>query len=408
MFKYGMKFVIDTDLPNVQKYHAARGYNIDCPLCGAKRKMNIDEEKGVFSCPICCMEKGNGFLKLHMLLRHFNSTAEAKKDLDARFESLSQSEKKLVFTESTTAVSVSSVTENRQAARIEFRDRIYREWLKQMPLSKSDRNELHSEKRGWLSDEYIAKKMYATYSEGKVKHSDISYTYPEFAWVTVTNDRLPWVKMRKRGKSPIPGFNITKAGRLISQREKDCMLIPVIDRYGRISFLQQKYPKLPDTASPEQKARFKKYGRYGSYGASGCSTSGLESIHYTGFDFSQNQKGITPKTVCLTEGILKSDIASYLSDRPFIALVGVSVYSQLDQELQFLKSGGTKMIVVCVDMDYLSNRNVANAMNTIIQKIKNAGLIASLCTWDNRWKGIDDVLIAKKKGYNIGFQYTFY
>ena len=401
MFQYGIDFVVQQDLPGIRKYSAARGYSIDCPFCGGHRKMNINPDKGVYSCPRC--GRSGGFLKLHMELARLSDTKSAKHDLDQRYGVMDEPSRKAV---SVQAARASHYVPENKAARIEKRDAIYRKWLELLPLNEDHLAEIHSERRGWMDDEFIDHMGYKSYAEGNIQCNGINYTLPEYAYLSAAHvmNMAPDQYFSRFDHSDIPGFMLTRNNHLLSQREENCLLIPVRNRAGRISFLQQKYPKLPENATQQEKDSFKKYGRYGSYGETGCSTSGIESIHYTGFDFARNCIS-TPKNVCLTEGVLKADIASYLSGKPFIALVGVSVYSQLDNELSFLKSHGTENIFVCTDMDYMTNENVKRAMETIIEKIRKTGLRAVFCSWDPEEKGIDDVLIAKRKGKNIHFEY---
>lgn len=397
-FRYNIDFVVDTDLPSATKYKASRGYLIDCPFCNKKRKMNIDNQKNVYSCPACGMS--GGMLKLHKELCDLPDTKLAKKDLEARYDGLSEEGKAKVV--ETKATQPSYLEEKWKVYPLKERSAIYEAWLKMLTIDKEHLDELHSERRGWLSDEDIARLGYKSYSEGKIG----KYTYPEKALIegaTVLYDNpddklhYNWFLFNKV-HSQVPGFfpvgKFKESEHILSQREKDCLLIPVRYRHGEISFFQQKYPPLPKDATPEKKEKYKKYGRYGSYGEKGCSTSGLESIHYAGFDYNSDK---TPESVWLTEGVLKADIASTLSGKAFIALIGVSVYSQLPKELEYLKQHGTKRICVAVDMDYKEKKSVKNSLNTICGMVEEAGLECREMSWDDRYKGIDDFLIELSK-----------
>ena len=199
----------------------------------------------------------------------------------------------------------------------------------------------------------------------------------------------------KRNGSRVPGFYVEDDKLVSFNPGNGVSFLPVRWRHGEISFLQTKFPPLEEGASKEEKESYKKYGRYGSFGPTGCSTSGLQSIHYTGFDYESDD---TPETVWLTEGVLKSDIASIKANVPFIALVGISVYSQLPDELKYLKDHGTKTINVAVDMDYRDKISVANSMNRICELIVSSGLKCNIVTWNSQYKGIDDALIASSMG----------
>ena len=156
---------------------------------------------------------------------------------------------------------------------------------------------------------------------------------------------------------------------------------------------KRNHKKEEEEASVKEKESYHKYGRYASsWKKTGCASSGAESIHYTGFDYSFD---VTPETVWLTEGILKADIAAYHSGRAFIALIGVNNTSQLPDELKYLKEHGTKRICIAVDMDYREKENVASALDTIERMVFESGLEGVVIQWDGHYKGIDDYILAR-------------
>lgn len=99
-------------------------------------------------------------------------------------------------------------------------------------------------------------------------------------------------------------------------------------------------------------------------------------------------------TVYLTEGGLKSDVASCLSgDKLFIGLTGVQNTGFLKEVISSLSP---KKIVEAVDMDVRSNPQVQKA------QVKIQAIFAPLCEtykrlfWPIDQKGVDDYLLFRK------------
>lgn len=394
--------VVAFDLPNAKRYKAASGFNIDCPFCGRKRKLNINVQKGVWACPAC--GEGGGFLTLHSKLHgHENDKKWASRDLYTKIAKLSKEQIKALENNSEIIEIESKDEPISKAYDLKTRNKIFHSFLNHLPISESFYKELSSEKRGNLNLDLIKKLGYRSYSNKEFNSKYGSVNAAEFAVIEALG--MPAKNLEdspkiygnyfERTGSQVPGFTV-KNHRIVAQDVKGCSFLPVRSRHGEISYLQTKFPPLSPSVSQKEKEKYKKYGRYMSYGKYGCSTSGLESIHYT-YKMNYNSE-TTPEEVWLTEGILKSDIAATLSNKPFIALVGISVYSQLPEELKYLKEHGTKSIVVATDMDYINNPSVAKSLKKIISMIKDSGLTCKVASWNSEYKGIDDFLIAANKG----------
>ena len=123
---------------------------------------------------------------------------------------------------------------------------------------------------------------------------------------------------------------------------------------------------------------YKKYSWYSSSEKdTGCGVSGCENIHFAG-DWST-----IPKACCITEGILKSDIAAYLSGKPFIGLVGVNNVGQLVKVLTYLAERGLESVYIYVDMDYRDKREVQKALDNIKKKINQSGHLTFITESEN-------------------------
>jgi hypothetical protein len=95
--------------------------------------------------------------------------------------------------------------------------------------------------------------------------------------------------------------------------------------------------------------------------------------------------------VWVTEGPLKADIASFLSGHTFIGLAGVNAAKDLSQQL---KQMGVKEAIVALDMDFVRNEHVEDAINRIHADLKKAGIRTATACWNpGMGKGIDDALL---------------
>lgn len=99
--------------------------------------------------------------------------------------------------------------------------------------------------------------------------------------------------------------------------------------------------------------------------------------------------------IYITEGPLKGDVASYLSDDTFVAVPGVS--SGIDILINYLKDLNPIKSIICYDMDMYKIPEVKNALNRLIFKLNEANIYCELKLWDNNYKGIDDYYYSIKK-----------
>ncbi|MDK2840389.1 MAG: primase [Thermosipho sp. (in: thermotogales)] len=108
--------------------------------------------------------------------------------------------------------------------------------------------------------------------------------------------------------------------------------------------------------------------------------------------------GVPSKTVLVTEGPLKADIAHFLSRFTFVSVAGVDAIKGIEQVLKEL---GAKRVFIAYDMDLKSNKNVQKAKERLEKKLIQAGFEVHTKTWDERYKGIDDYLVVWKKRQKI-------
>lgn len=175
----------------------------------------------------------------------------------------------------------------------------------------------------------------------------------------------------------IPGFfQVQQKDRMYWDFYSDNgFFIPVRDIQGRIQGMQIRLDDDHD----------RKYIWFSSRGKlSGTGAHAWIGVH-----------GVPTKTVIVTEGPLKADIAHFLSRYTFVSVAGVDATKGIEQVLNDL---GAKRVFIAYDMDLKNNKNVQKAKEKLEKKLIQAGFEVHTKTWDERLgKGIDDYLVWKKR-----------
>ena len=98
------------------------------------------------------------------------------------------------------------------------------------------------------------------------------------------------------------------------------------------------------------------------------------------------------KCAFLTEGPLKGDVASFLArDELFICIGGVNALHGLTDTIREL---GVREVVEAMDMDQFTNPQVRQAIGTLRREVQSIpGIRYYQCTWNPRFKGVDDYLL---------------
>ena len=197
--------------------------------------------------------------------------------------------------------------------------------------------------------------------------------------------------------SGMPGFYTRNFRWDLSNCRYSGILIPVCDMDSQIQGLQIRLDEPPPrtVTQPDGTKVAKKGDRF-----RWLSTGGMSN----GKKFYENGTGISSyihvvgdlscDTLHITEGAMKADIASFLSDGElFIGLTGVQNTRYLEDVVKRLKP---KRILECIDMVVRSNPHVQRA------QAKIRAICAPLCeeyrpfTWPVEQKGIDDFLLFEK------------
>lgn len=380
MINFSIESVVNYNLPHSPHYFQRNNqFTIDCPFCNGKKKLNVNINKNLWRCAKCG-EAGNP-ITLHAKLNHI-AKKEAIVDLRKCI-----SENKI---EATTNI---EPIKGPITANCFDRDEVYNALLNQLKLSLQDKENLMA--RG-LSEKEIQKLGYKTYPTTNLN---------KIAENSLIDKNIP-------KNECVPGyFGLDKNPNLIKMPKG--FLIPVRDNCGRISAFQFRVSN-PNNNTP----------RYlwlsSSSKDDGCGITGCINIHHSG-----NWKRVTfPKVIALTEGALKADIARTIFDRLdpenehlFLGLTGLSNVGQLKKLITKYAALGTEEIHLYVDMDYREKKEVAKALEKIINILssvnvkyaipdpdnygyyldKTKPLIVKTMEWDCKYKGIDDFLFAFEK-----------
>lgn len=391
---FGIDFVVEQDLvpQGIHKIPNSTGYSFNCPFCEKKglkpdrhHKYSVNIYKNVGNCLRC--GTGHGILSLHRDLADHNITIdEAKQDLLNRWNNLPSNVQIQMLKVKEELDEVNS--RQLEPAPTEILNEVYRKFLNQLTLSEKHKQDLL--RRG-LTEKEIEEGMYK--SVPQVGFQSIAANCFSYELHDALKRHIKW---------GIPGFYEVRESAPKFVRCDPGYFVPVRNENHQISGMQIRYDELPEDAPEEKKQHFAKYKWFVSNykeKKDGCTASGCENIHYTG-DFRNDNI----KTITLTEGVLKADIASKLGGKikgttpiPVLGLVGVYNAENLNFELMKLKDRGLEKVIIAVDMDYREKPQVAKALNNIKERIEYVGLKYEIFNWDYRngmLKGLDDYLLA--------------
>jgi len=181
----------------------------------------------------------------------------------------------------------------------------------------------------------------------------------------------------------VPGFyRWERKGRWAMVPTPAGILIPVLDRDGRIQALQIR----ADAPGPDQP----RYSWLSSHGWPAGTSSGAPVAVW--------RPELAPNGVCITEGALKSCIASYHpggDQRPHRCVVAVAGVASWRAVLPLLAGAPADLAVtVAFDSDAASNYGVWFARESLCLTLHRRGYHVQIARWPAPAKGIDDALLA--------------
>lgn len=359
---------------------------VDCPFCGDRRgKMNVNYVKNVWRCNYC--DEHGGMLSLYAKMYNttnsdaFREICDALQTGDAawgyRDEGLQRhgsGDKDFPKTRAVLSKDRGLIEEIPQSPRASIQDihQTLSLMLKTLPLTSTHRAHLRSPKRG-LTDEQIDQMGFKS-------------TPPPFLCRSIT-DRLIKQGCAVQG---VPGFYLDDSGRWTVKftSRTSGILIPAVGMDGLIHGAQI----LLDTPIKGKDDPPDKVGTKYIWFSSSSRNLGVTSgspVHFVGNPFA--------RTIYVTEGLLKADIAHCLMNRSFIATAGAGNVSQIEPLFAMLAANGTELIVESDDMDKFSNKMTAAGTSKIYLMARKCGMNCKRLTWNPNYKGIDDWQLALRQ-----------
>lgn len=360
---------------------------IRCPFCGGKRfGMNI--KKGTGHCFNCGATADSASYYAADTGMSLNSARDdIKRRLNIRTEDNKLPERK-VFKE----------VQEEEIAPVKLRDKAYRAFLDELILN--EKNYMNLLARGFSSDD-IEAKGYKTFPSSST---------------TSFEDICRRIQSKGISLKGIPGFYKKQNGEYTFVRITPGIIIPQINCQNLIEGLQIRKDEdlRMNTQSGELEAKCVWFSSKNYPGGTGAHVS----IHVsTDFKFDRQNKEYFPilhgNRVTLTEGGMKADLCCCLLDYKgsFISVQGVHALKPLKDSLIELKKYGLKTVNLAFDMDYLTNKNVKDAMIKVTNLIKELGLnCENIMNWQYKvtegegenqrtffLKGLDDYLAYQYK-----------
>jgi hypothetical protein len=259
-----------------------------------------------------------------------------------------------------------------ERASVDVLDTAYRSLLAELRLNEDHANGLR--KRG-LDDAWIRRRMYR--SLGVEGRSAVA--------------RAVVARVGESCAAGVPGLYVAQQdGRTWwSLAGSAGMLIPVLDTDGRIVAIKIR-------SDGEDGSKY----TYLSSGHRGGATA-LLAVHVPSFSDSREYSDVR-----VTEGELKADVATALSDVPTLSIPGVGSWRAA---IPVLHAFGPKRVLLAFDADHRTKPEVGAACAALARECVREGFSIAFERWDaRRGKGIDDVLAsgAASAIRTIGYEYA--
>ncbi len=338
-------------------------FQIACPICDAagsrKKHMNVNTSKNLFCCPKCGTGGGYigfyGFMKYSIDPKELKSNPELSQKLKKEInEALGQHTEYIPYEkESITPIDFEPII-------LDERDETYNALLRQCELIDAHYNNLVE--RG-LREEDIVRNNYKSIPQAFLDEIPKKLRLEEFCNLQgvpgfYKDDFDNWKLLKRNSGIYIPMRNVSRDFTNQPQGEIQGMQI-------RYDIVKDGTPRYMWLSTSDMKS------------GSGAKTW----PHFVGYP---------EKTIYLTEGGLKGDIAHRFSGDPFICIPGVNATKNLEPALNRLKDYGVKHIKTAFDMDFYTNKNVANAFKKLTEMLERLGFTWEMEEWDHNYKGIDD------------------
>jgi phage/plasmid primase-like uncharacterized protein len=157
------------------------------------------------------------------------------------------------------------------------------------------------------------------------------------------------------------------------------IFVPVRDERGRIQGCQIRRDEPGDGP---------RYIWFSSNSYTGGTSSG-SPVHYSKPHLIKDAD-----EVVITEGALKADIVAHFLGQPVIAAAGVNNFGATFAEDLHEKFSHIKAATIAFDSDFKTKAPVRSALDTLRTQLRRAGFKVNVALWPDKWKGLDDYLLA--------------
>ena len=338
-----------------------------CPICKTKN-LTINRQTETFACYKCGDTKGRSGTALYSKIYGVDNKTAYNEIMQALNKSGTVREIKPIEFE-----------KEQELASVGNRHIAYSTLLSNLSLSDRDSDDLY--KRGFLPDEVKKLEYKSAIAKSEKADARIFEIPKEILKKGISLLGIPYFYKSKNKDLWI--LNVGKNGILVPYRNRNALIQ---------GFQLRKH-------NEELGEKEEKYSWVSSRDKN-CGTASKSYIHYA-CDFEKvngtYQPVLKSNSVLLTEGAMKGDLFHAITKFPAICVAGVNALSELDEELDYLKSRDIEYILIGYDMDYEKNEKVAKAVESLKSKIENHGLKWQRILWDSTFKGIDDYYAFKER-----------
>ncbi len=369
-FPFGILEVAQT-LRLIRRFPGPNSIYFDCPFCGKRGKLNLNYIKNVWRCNYC--GEAGGMLELYAKVYDI-STSDALYELKEILGDTRKNGRLPIHKAGDIAVmGTKHIKEIPQSSRAEAKciHRTYTCLLQMLSLNPAHFAHLKSPKRG-LND-------------GQIVRLNLKSTPPPFLCRSITR------QLQERGCAVqgVPGFYLDKSGEwtIHFSRYTSGILIPALSLDGLICGMQI----LLDVPFKDREETSEHKGAKYIWLSSASKPMGVTSgspVHCI---------GAPGRTMYITEGLLKGDIAHMLSSRSFLAVAGANNLGGIEQLLPVLAAIGTTQIIEAFDMDKYTNPAVQKGADKLRSLVERSGMNFRRLRWKPMYKGVDDWLLSLKE-----------
>jgi len=189
------------------------------------------------------------------------------------------------------------------------------------------------------------------------------------------------------GLRGVPGF-YRERGRWRMVNAAPGYFVPYRDERGRVAAMQYRLDEPLNGGQTKYLWFSSPPERYPEGTSSGA------PVHYSRPELLHDAREVT-----LTEGALKSDVASFFLNSPVIAAAGVTLFGRDFGDRLRQLAPKLHTVYVAFDLDWKSNETVKRALFRLLEELERARFAARLRAWPpHMGKGIDDYLLSVAKG----------